>query len=85
MELEDRLLKVMRKSVGFEGDTIDPEDDFFEGSLLLDSIDMLEIVLGIKKEFGLEMSVEKGQSVVFRNFKEMADVVSKLLAEETAA
>ena len=85
MNLEDRLLKVLRKAVHFDGDSIDPEDDFFNGTLLLDSVDMLEIVLGVKKEFGLKMSVEKGQSVLFKNFKEMTEVVAKLLAEEAAA
>lgn len=84
MNLDDRLMKVLRKAIGYEGDTIDVNDDFIDGELMLDSIDMLEIVLGIKKEFGIEMSVEKGESVLFRNFSEMKTAVNSLLEESVA-
>lgn len=84
MNVENRLLKVMRKTVGFEGDAIDPEDDFFDGTLLFDSIDMLEIVLGIKKEFGLEIVADKGEAAIFRNFREMTAYVSEMLEEKNS-
>ena len=82
MEVESRLLTVMKEAINFEGDEINKEEDFFDGSLLLDSIDILEIVLGIKKEFGIEIAVDKGEEVLFRNFNEMLDLVNLRLKEK---
>lgn len=82
VEIESRLLTVMKDAINFEGEEIDKEEDFFDGSLLLDSIDILEIVLGIKKEFGIEIAVDKGEEVLFRNFNEMLNLVNSRLEEK---
>lgn len=79
MSTQERLAKVIKKAVDFEGDTITPEQDFFENGLALDSIDMLEIVLGIKKEFGVQLSLDKGQTPEFRNLRELSLLVDKAL------
>lgn len=85
MSTQERLVKVIKKAVDFEGDTIEPTQDFFENGLALDSIDMLEIVLGIKKEFGVQLSLDKGQTPEFRNIQELSLLVDKAMEANAEA
>lgn len=80
-DIKKRLERVIRKAVDFQGDGIDGNDDFFDGSMGLDSIDILEIVLGVKKEFGIEIKLEKGEDALFRNFNELHALVEKMHGE----
>lgn len=78
-DFKKRLERVIRKAADFHGDIIDGNEDFFEGGFGLDSIDILEIVLGVKKEFGVEIKFEKGDNALFRNFNELSALVEQLL------
>lgn len=82
MSVESRLEKVVKHAIQFEGDSFDHNDDFFEGSLALDSIDILEIVLVVKKEFGVEIKLNGGDENIFRNFSELRDLVESMLTED---
>lgn len=85
MSTQERLVKVIKRAIDFEGDTIAPTQDFFENGLALDSIDMLEIVLGIKKEFGVQLSLDKGQTPDFRNIQELSVLVDQAMEANTEA
>jgi acyl carrier protein len=82
MSTHERLAKVIKKAIDREESTIGPDDDFFEGKLSLDSIDMLEIVLGIKKEFGVQLSLDKGQTPNFRNIRELGVLIDEALIDQ---
>jgi acyl carrier protein len=81
MSINERLLRVFRKAIDFDGDTIDGSEDLLSGSLALDSIDMLEIVLGVKKEFGIEIALDKGEDPIFKTFDQLIEVIEERTAE----
>ena len=61
-------------------DQIDPEAPLFDSDLGLDSIDALEIIVMLEREYGLKIqSKEEGQKI-FYSMKTMAEFI----AEKTA-
>ncbi len=59
---------------------IDPEAPLFDSDLGLDSIDALEIIVMLEREYGLKIqSKEEGQKI-FYSLKTMAEFVTEKIA-----
>ena len=62
MELE-RLIKAVAEVLELDPATITAESKFVD-DLGADSLDVLEIVMGIEDEFGIQVPTEEAQSIV---------------------
>ncbi len=80
--LEDLKLQIIEQ-LNLEDvtpDQFDPDEPLFESELGLDSIDALEIIVMLEREYGLKIqSKEEGQKI-FYSLRTMAEFV----AEKTA-
>jgi len=86
MELEKSILLMIIDRLSLEDIDVDNYDydmPIFaaedESGLCLDSVDALEIVVGLKKDFNVEM--EKEDTEVFRTIRRIADYVREKRAE----
>lgn len=59
-------------------DDIDPEEDLFgDSGLALDSIDALEIGVGVQKKYGIKINAEdKGTRAHFQSVRSLAEFVA---------
>lgn len=62
MELE-RLTSAIAEVLDIEQDTITADSKFVE-DLGADSLDILEIIMGIEDEFGIKIPTEKAENIV---------------------
>jgi len=59
----------------FDPETISRGTVLFQGGLGLDSIDAIELVIMIEKEFGIVLSVAERNQTVFRDFGSLCDFI----------
>ena len=87
-ELAPRLKRLVVESLKLDG--LDPEsigDDqpLFGGALGLDSVDALELVVALEREFGVTVPSEEVGSDAFRSVRALAEWLAPRLAARTAA
>jgi acyl carrier protein len=80
--LEDEIKALIIEVLNFEGvkpEDIDTEADLFgPGGLDLDSIDALEIGVGIHRKYGIKLTHEdKTTRAQFKSVRSLADLVAK--------
>lgn len=84
-DLHDRLKNLIVKRLKLEIDpaTIDVEAPLFGGAGLgLDSIDALELVLGVEQEFGVRIDDEEVGSSAFSSVKGLGEFITTRLAQK---
>lgn len=62
-ELLDNVKKMVAVQLGKSEDEITPESSFIE-DLGADSLDLVELIMSMEDEFGLEISDEDAESIV---------------------
>jgi acyl carrier protein len=62
-ELLDNVKKMVAAQLGKSEDEITPESSFIE-DLGADSLDLVELIMSMEDEFGLEISDEDAESIV---------------------
>lgn len=78
-ELQSRIQKLIvdRLKLDIEPESIDPAAPLFGEGLGLDSIDALELVLGIEQEFGVKIDDEEVGAQALSSVDALADFVAK--------
>ncbi len=62
-ELLEKVKKMVAAQLGKSEDEINPESSFIE-DLGADSLDLVELIMSMEDEFGLEISDEDAESIV---------------------
>lgn len=78
--LAERLKKLIIDSLGLEDVTpgdIKDDDPLFGNGLGLDSIDALELVVALEKEFGIVIADEEVGKKIFVSISTLADFVAR--------
>jgi acyl carrier protein len=78
--LAERLKKLIIDSLGLEDvtpDGIKDDDPLFGNGLGLDSIDALELVVAMEKEFGIVIADEEVGKKIFVSINTLTDFVAK--------
>jgi acyl carrier protein len=78
--LAERLKKLIIESLGLEDITtndIKDDDPLFGEGLGLDSIDALELVVALEKEFGIVIADEEVGKKIFVSINTLTDFVAK--------
>jgi acyl carrier protein len=78
-EVKDRLKKLIveRLKLQVDQDSIDDDAPLFGEGLGLDSIDALELVVGLEQEFGVQVPDEAVGREAFASINALADFVVK--------
>lgn len=78
-DLKGRIQKLIveRLKLDIEPDSIDPAAPLFGDGLGLDSIDALELVLGIEQEFGVKIDDEEVGAQALSSVDALAEFVAK--------
>ena len=58
----DRLKKIIVEQLGVEEDDVTPEAAFVE-DLNADSLDLVELIMSLEEEFGMEISDEDAEKI----------------------
>jgi acyl carrier protein len=61
--VEDRVKKIIAEQLGVEGEEVTPEAKFVE-DLGADSLDIVELVMALEEEFGIEIPDEDAEKIV---------------------
>ena len=77
MELETRVNQIIADTMRIEKDTIKLESSFID-DLNLDSLDMVELMMKMEDEFGLEIPDEDTE-----NLKTVQDVLTYIKTKQT--
>jgi acyl carrier protein len=79
MEVKDRLKKliIQRLKLQMEPESIDDDAPLFGEGLGLDSIDALELVVGLEQEFGVQVPDEAVGREAFASINALAEFVLK--------
>jgi len=77
-ELKDRLKRLIvdRLKLEVDPDSIDSAEPLFGAGLGLDSIDALELVLGVEQEFGIKIEDQQVGSAALASVDALADFVA---------
>lgn len=73
-----RRILIERLKVRRDPDEIDPDVTLFGSGLGLDSVDAVELVVGLESEFGLRFPSQPGERAVFRTVNTLVDLVLEL-------
>ncbi len=81
MSIEHRVKQVIIRTLSLEVDAeeIDDEDELFGGSLGINSMATIEIIVGLEEEFGIEVPDEDLRVELFDSVQTMADYVRIVL------
>lgn len=78
-ELIEKLKVQIIKQLNLEDvkpEDIDPEEPLFGGGLGLDSIDALELIVLLEKEYGIRIENPKDGQKIFFSLKSLAEFIS---------
>ncbi|MDX1630650.1 MAG: phosphopantetheine-binding protein [Thermoanaerobaculia bacterium] len=86
-ELENRIkrLVVERLKLDIEPSEIESSEPLFGNGLGLDSIDALELVLGVEQEFGVEIEDEEVGAQALTSVETLVEFVASKQAERAAS
>ena len=79
-ELIEKLKVQIIKQLNLEDvkpEDIDPEEPLFGGGLGLDSIDALELIVLLEKEYGIRIENPKDGQKIFFSVKSLAEYISE--------
>jgi acyl carrier protein len=77
-EREIAVLIVEALALDVEADSLSPDDPLYQGSLGLDSIDMLEIATVVSQRYGVEIrSGDAKNENIFSSLRALADHVAR--------
>ncbi|XP_054785799.1 acyl carrier protein 1, chloroplastic-like [Prosopis cineraria] len=80
-ETVDKVCAIVKKQLALpEGSTVDGESKF--AALGADSLDTVEIVMGLEEEFGISVEEESAQKIT--TVQEAADMIENLIASKSA-
>ena len=86
MSVVERLKKMLveQLNLNLRSEQIADDEPLFKGGLELDSVDTLEIIVGIEREFNLKINRKKVKkpAAVFKTVASLAAFVEKLLAKK---
>ncbi len=60
--VEERVKKIIAEQLGVEGEEVTPEAKFVE-DLGADSLDIVELVMALEEEFGIEIPDEDAEKI----------------------
>lgn len=69
MSIEEKVIDIVKDVLGMEGEKVTSEDTFKD--LCIDSLDLVEIIIGCEKEFSYPITDDKVQ-----NLKTVGDLVN---------
>lgn len=75
-ELKEKVIEVLNLQ-DISPDDIDPDEPLVGGRLEIDSIDVLEMVIMMEKEYGVTIDNKDLGARVFASFRTMADYIRK--------
>jgi acyl carrier protein len=87
-ELAPRLKRLVVESLKLDGldpDSIGDDQPLFGGALGLDSVDALELVVALEREFGVTVPSEEVGSDAFGSVRALAEWLAPQLASDAAA
>lgn len=76
MSLDPKIKKIIEDQLGVEGDKVKPEASFID-DLGADSLDIVELVMAMEEEFGLEIPDEDAEKL-----KKVQDVVDYIHSKQ---
>ncbi len=87
MDLRDRVKRLIVDRLKLEIDpaSIDSSGPLFGAGLGLDSIDALELVLGVEQEFGVKIEDQKVGAEALASVDALADFIAAKLAAQAAS
>jgi len=74
MSIQDRVTKIIVEQLGVKPEQVN-EDAHFEDDLGADSLDAVELVMGLEEEFGIEISDEDAERM--RKVKDVIQYLEK--------
>ncbi|XAR53254.1 hypothetical protein NMG60_11021727 [Bertholletia excelsa] len=77
----DKVCEIVRKQLALPSDTAVTGESKFQ-ALGADSLDTVEIVMGLEEEFGISVEEESAQSIT--TVQDAADLIEKLIANKKA-
>jgi acyl carrier protein len=86
--LSRRLKAIIVESLNLEGtapDSIDDHEPLFGDGLGLDSVDALELVVALEKEYGIRIRSDEIDPAAFANVDSLSRFVGARIAEAEAA
>lgn len=78
VEIQERVAKIIVEQLGVNPDQV-TEEAHFENDLGADSLDAVELVMGLEDEFGIEISDDDAEQM-----KKVEDVISYLERRSTS-
>lgn len=72
--VEDRVRKIVAKQLGLQGDEIALDKAFIE-DLGADSLDIVELVMAMEEEFGIEIPDEEAEKI--QTVKDAVDYITE--------
>jgi len=81
-----RISRLIVASLALEGlpaDVPEPDEPLFGGALGLDSVDALELVVALEKEFGIAIPNEELSADALGSVRKLAELVTRLRGEPT--
>ncbi len=86
--LQDRIKHIIVDRLqpdGVQPETIDADTPLFDGGLGLDSVDALELVLGLEQEFGFKIESEEMGKETLATVRAIADFVTSKQRDRLAS
>ena len=66
MEVLDKVKEIIVEQLGIDEDQVTPESNFIS-DLNADSLDMVELMMALEEEFGIEIPDEEAEKIVTVN------------------
>ncbi|MEX2382809.1 MAG: phosphopantetheine-binding protein [Opitutales bacterium] len=85
-DLAKKIKALMKKTLNLEEEQlqeIHEETALMENGLELDSIDALELVVGVEKEFGIKIQSSEEATKAFSSFGAFVDYVETAMSDES--
>jgi len=78
MSVEEKVIKIIAEKLNVSEDQVKPEASFVD-DLGADSLDLVELVMAMEEEFGMEISDEEAEKL--RTVKDVLDYIKERVKE----